>query len=440
MIVEELVSVLGLEIEDDDLPRFQKGVGGTIAKLASLTAIAAAGAAAISSLLDEVGNVAATSKFSRSIDVGFESLQRLEFAADQVTGSAGSVRGVLQGLQQAARGAANGLDSGALVAFGRLGVSATDAAGRIRQADELLLDIADSIAMADNQDLQLSIAEQLGLGPDLNLLLRLGSEGINALGDEAERLGIVLDDRAARGSERFTESMRRLRKSGQALLVNVGLPLVEWLNEVVNSFQAFATSETGSAIFEAMGGALEFVWDRAKLLMEPFKIIMALWEEFGPAIKEAFAPLGPVLEPIAGFLETIREVLLMLTSPFSTLNDLRVFFQGGDSLLGRFLQSRGIDGDAVRGGARSLVGMGIDATGDFVGGVGRAFTLGAGLFSDLAPSPAAPVVAGGGSVHQEIVMHVNGARNPDAVARRVAQLTEDNLREAERRAASPVLR
>lgn len=436
MILEEFVSVLGLEIESDDLPKFQSGLQGTIGKMAGVAAAAVAGAASISALLESVGDTAATSKFARSIDVSFGSLQRLEVAAEQATGSAGAIRGVLQGLDVAARGAANGLDSGAAVAFGRLGVSIRDANGEMKSADQLLLGVADAVKRARNPDLALSVAEQLGLGPDLNLLLRLGSDGINDLGDEAERLGLIMGDKAAKESERFTEGMNRLKRAGQRLLIDVGLPLVEWLNTTVQWFERFRKSETASKALEFLGQAADFAMARLRLLLEPFKILMALWEEFGPAIKNAFAPIMPVLDPIIDAVKRLYSILMTLADPLALLNDARVFFQGGDSLIGAKLAERGISGDAVRDFASRGVRSAIDGVGSFVsdplGSISGIFGAG--------PPSAALAGGGGGAVTQENVFNITGAGDPEAVARRVAQLTDDSLREATKNVASPFVK
>ena len=443
MIVEELVSVLGLDIEADDLPKFQKGVLSATGAIGGLIGAAVAGAATLSAMLDTVGETAQSSKFARSIDISFQSLQRLEYAAQQTIGSSGAIKGVLQGLEQSARGAANGLDGGAAVAFARLGVQIHDANGELRSADQLLLDVADAVSRSGNPDLAFTIAEQLGLGPDLNLLLRLGADGINDLGDEAQRLGLILGDGAAKESEEFTEGMKRLRRAGQSLLISVGLPLVEWVNDLVVGFESFRKSESGQEILTAFGDALTFVWDATKLLLEPFKIMTDLFEEFGPIALLALAPLLPILGPIAaGFIAMASPFILTAAAIIAlllALNELRVFFQGGDSLIGRGLEALGFDPNAVRDDAKAGFSNKVDRAKGFFGSIADwASSLFSGAFSSSAPTPA-PAGAGGGVINQTNDIRIETS-DPVVAGRTAARILEDNVRESVKKLVSPMVK
>ena len=99
MIVEELVTTLGLDIDSGGLDNFRSSIVGTTLKIGALVGVTFTAAAAISSLLDAAAETTNAARFARSMDVGFESLQRLEFAAKQSGTSVGALRGALGGLR-----------------------------------------------------------------------------------------------------------------------------------------------------------------------------------------------------------------------------------------------------------------------------------------------------------------------------------------------------
>jgi hypothetical protein len=94
-------------------------------------------------------------------------------------------------------------------ALNALGVSATDVHGQIRPTEQVLLDLADKFsAMPDGADkaalaVKLFGKEGLAIIPFLNQ----GREGITALMEEAQRLGLVMSEDVARASEVFNDNL-----------------------------------------------------------------------------------------------------------------------------------------------------------------------------------------------------------------------------------------
>ena len=435
MIIDELTQVFGFDIDDSDVKKFKSTIAATTAKFAAFTAGAVVAATAVSSLLSAASETAGASRFAKSIDVAFDALQRLEFAGKDVGVAVGSVRSALDGLRRAARGAATGLDEGAIASFAHLRVNVRDASGELKSADRLLLEIADSVANAANPELAFQLAEQLGLGTDLNLLLRLGADGIRGLGNEAERLGLILSNDAAKSSEEFAKKMDRLRSSGRALLVTVGLPLVEWINSLVGRFQAFRQTDAGQAVIAGLGTALGALGTTLALVLEPFKILAALWEEF-PGIALLAAPaLWAIVSPLLAAAAPIIATTAALAAMLAALNDIRVFFQGGESLIGKGLEALGFDQGSIREGIRGGFLNKVDQANAFFGsiadiGVGR--SLSSGLIPQTIPAVAsaggAPAPAGG-TFNQTVDIRVSGADNPGVVAQRVKRALQDQSRE-----------
>jgi hypothetical protein len=241
-VIDELVSVLGLEIKDDGLANFNADITASVGKLGAVVAGAFSAAKAISAFLGAVSDTAASSKFARNIDIGFESLQRLEFAAKQNGISVGALDAQLANLRQTARGALFTGSEGASEAFAAIGVSITDANGKLKDTRQLLLDVADAIVLAPNQQQALSFAERLGFGAEFETLLKSGSAGIIALEQEAQRLGLVIDPGQAAAAEQFRESLDALGQTLNSLLITEGQGLLNWLNDTAAAMLTFAKS------------------------------------------------------------------------------------------------------------------------------------------------------------------------------------------------------
>lgn len=242
MIVDQLVTVLGLEIKDDGLPAFRSSLTSTIGKFGAIVAGAISASAAISAFLSAASNTNASVKFARSIDIGFEALQRLEFAAKRMGIEAGTLDGALSGLRSQARGAFFGKNDGAADTFGEIGVSVRDLNGDLKGSEKLLLDLADAVTNAANPDRILNLIESLGLGPQFEQLLLLGSSGIRALGDEAARSGAILSQDAAAAAERYADRMASLSAVIDTFLVEQGTPLLEWADVAAQAFLDYSRS------------------------------------------------------------------------------------------------------------------------------------------------------------------------------------------------------
>ena len=430
MIVEELTQVLGLEIDgEDDLNRFRGSIGGAVGKLGALVAASFAAAKAVSSLLDAAGDVTDASRFARSIDVGFESLQRLEFAAKQNGVEFGALRGALVGLRSAAQGAFAGLDAGAADSFARLGVDIRRANGELKTADELLLAISDRLASSEVPALDQSIAESLGLGPEFNLLLRLGSDGIRRLGDEAQATGAILGTEASRQAETYQKRVDALNTAVRALVFEVGTPLLDWLTSVADASLGFLRSEDGRLLGDVVA---RFASDLGELLGGPIELLGKLsdaLERVGVSAKtqgivallavgsRVVAALSPATKAIAAFLLAAE--------------DLNAFLDGKDgTVIGRVLDANGFGPVSIadRISAFSKSGNVTDLH----------------LFPGIGSSPSLPGTTAKRIVEAPVTVNVDaritGVQNADEVVRRVSELTADAIRDARDELDSRVLR
>lgn len=204
-----------------------------------LTAITVSATAAAAAL---VGAVKSAADYGDQLDnmaqrtgVAVEELSRLQYAAklsDTSTEALSKGIGNLSKLMVGA--AAGGAESGAL--FERFGISLRNTDGTMRSTTEVLYDLSDVFtAMPDGPEKTALAMEFFGkkLGQELIPLLNQGSEGLKAMADEAERLGLVLNSAQAKAAADFNDNLDRLGQLSKSVAVSIGNALIPALNNMM---------------------------------------------------------------------------------------------------------------------------------------------------------------------------------------------------------------
>lgn len=185
-------------------------------------------------------------KLSQKTGVSVEALTALDYAAKLSDVTTEGLTKALQKLSVAMFDTQVNGDEGS-AALKALGVSATDAHGQIRPTEAVLLDLADKFAiMPDGADkaalaVKLFGKEGLAIIPFLNQ----GREGITALMEEAQRLGLVMSEDVARASEIFNDNLTRLSAIFEGVQRQMGAAVIPILADFTEQV-ILAQSETGS--------------------------------------------------------------------------------------------------------------------------------------------------------------------------------------------------
>lgn len=168
----------------------------------------AAGAAVLSVAKSSAEAADKVGKESEKVGVAAEAYQRLAFAAGE---SDVELEGLSTALIEINKAIAAG-DPNKLKIFQALGIRVTDAAGKLRSADKVLLDLADVFAKVPNGAAKTAIAVALlgKAGANLIPFLNQGSDNLRKLGDEAARLGLIFSDQAIKASDEFGDTLDRL--------------------------------------------------------------------------------------------------------------------------------------------------------------------------------------------------------------------------------------
>lgn len=233
-VIEEAVSKSSTKLSAFE--RNAAKVGGNMMKVGGI--IAGAGAAIGAGILKVAKDTAAYGdemwKTSQSVGVNMEDWQKLAYAAEYSNVgltelSAGMVR-----LNKHMIEAANGSKTSSKI-FTDLGIDIKDAEGNLRAPNDVFEELAEKMAaMPDGAQKTKHAYDMFGRsGANLIPLLNSGKEGIQAMSDEAERMGLVLSKEAGKACEEFNDNLARIGSGAEGLKMQFGAALVPMLDEIV---------------------------------------------------------------------------------------------------------------------------------------------------------------------------------------------------------------
>lgn len=229
----------GLKRAGTGADRFQRTFKSAMSGLATISGVAAAGAAglfaATKSALDYAG---AIGDAAERTGLARESFQELRFAAEQSGIQAEVFESAMSRLTVTIGAAATGSKAQAEM-FARLGISVRDAGGNVRGTEAVLRDLADAISAVDSPAEQARIAtEAMGraAGPQLAVMLRQGSEGLNELQAAAQASGAVISDQLIRQAEAAGDKLDAMSTVVRAQLTSALVELTPVITSVAQSF------------------------------------------------------------------------------------------------------------------------------------------------------------------------------------------------------------
>lgn len=121
-----------------------------------------------------------------------------------------------------------------------LGISTTDASGKLKSADAVLIELADRFAGMEDGAEKAALASRIfgeRAGPDLVRLLNQGSIGIQELTEEARKLGVVIGDDFAKEAGKFNDNLDKLKASFDGLVITITGPVIAGINALIDRFR-----------------------------------------------------------------------------------------------------------------------------------------------------------------------------------------------------------
>lgn len=278
--------VKGVSVAQGALGKLQKQMGdleSLSAKGLSLSGLAGIGlsaTAAAAGLVTLVRNAAdygdQLDNLSQRTGIAVEDLSRLQYAAKMSDTSTEALSKGLSNLSGLMVAAAQGAESSSAL-FQRFGISVRNADGSVRGAYDVMLDLADVFTtMPDGAEKSALAAEFFGkkLGVELIPLLNNGREGLKALGDEAERLGLVMSAEQAKAGAEFNDNLDKLAALAGTAGRSIGNALIPHVNNLLQKLLLAKDNglSFGQVIFDVLPDELNIAEKIAKATAELEKL------------------------------------------------------------------------------------------------------------------------------------------------------------------------
>jgi len=340
MKVAELVGILNFEFDDTELINFEEGIKTATKSLAVIgTAIAGAGVATFAFVQSVAGANDELGKTSELLGISTEDLQGWQHAAELGGGSAESMTSSLENLSKIASEAARGVGGGVEV-FGMLGLSATDANGKIKSSTVLMEEVADKMSQLSTQGQKLEFASKLGISADSIIALQQGSEALRKQRNEAIELGFALDKNATKSAADFNDEFLRVSKIITGVSSAVATGLMPEITAMISAFKDWFIANK-DVIKQNIQGFLDGLITTFKAMFDIVKRVANVLNAMTQAVggwKNALVGLGVILTAI-----NIKILLLpilmtaLAVAVFLAIEDIVTYFQGGESAIGDFI-------------------------------------------------------------------------------------------------------
>lgn len=300
-------------------------------------------------------------------------IQRYGYAAKMSGSSQEELNACLGIFSKNLANAVQGKNKNLVNVFKQLGISMTDANGKMRTTTELLPDIANAMRSQATESQKAYIATQLfgRGGQSLIQMLEGGAEGLNELTSEAERMGIVVDQDGVDSAKAFGDNLDRLKFSLLGVSLSIGQHIIPIIEPMINAFREWIITNREmiataivdycrefaetikqidfkalvttmidfvkqcNSIFKALGGlktvaiAVSAIF-ASKLLTSIFGIVSAVG-----ALTKAVWGLGVALlsTPVGWIIAVIAVIIGALVALWYYWDDVVAFFKAGWDLL-----------------------------------------------------------------------------------------------------------
>jgi len=255
----------------------KRGFDATLKSIKLMGVAAVAGAAIVSRMIKKQIDFAdSAQKSAEGVGTTVETLTALKHAADL---SGVSFEGLQKGMKAIIKRSADAADGMKEYeeAFDAVGITVTDTEGRLKSAETLILEVADTFSKYEDGAWKSARAMDLfgKSGADMIPLLNEGAAGIKKMTDEARAFGIVVTKEVAEAAERFNDDLGRLGDLFTGVFLST-LPAVLPVLEAYTRNMVDATKET-----EALGNAGESAAEGLKIMLVSGTLLAATIKTIG---------------------------------------------------------------------------------------------------------------------------------------------------------------
>lgn len=310
------------------------------------------------------------SKAAQKIGIGTEELSRLRYAADLSGVSFQSLQTSVGRLNRNMVEASMGTGQSAQ-AFAQMGISVTDASGRLRTSTDIMGDVADRFSTMEDgaQKTALAMAIFGRAGMEMIPMLNGGRDALQELTQEADRFGVVIDAETGRKAEAFNDNLTRLGGVFSSLATQIAADMLpalvaftDWAVKASGALQGFVRevkwgieqvrligrgineltgsfTSLGNAGIPVANAALDAFRHRVVQMFGPLAVLLMYLRDLG-ASRDGTGPMAMMAQDMMLMGRQVREVA-MQSAKASAAND-------------NFATSLGAVGSAGRAAASGL--------------------------------------------------------------------------------------
>jgi hypothetical protein len=365
--LREIFARFGVDFATDGLEKGNSAVGSLTGRLQELGNVLMGGAAVVA-LRSFVQDIAHTGDelHNASIALGLNTdrLQEWRAAAGQAGVASEQLTPAIQAVRRNADAAR--IAGGQMARdFRALGVRIRGEHGGLRQTDEILRDMADGFQNMPDPTRRAAIAMRLmgEQGARLLPILEQGSEGVDASAEAFRELGGGMSEDAIEAAREYTAQVRAMDAAFTGIKSRIAVYLLPFLTRLLDGITALeagfsrasdkgrlleATALAVGVAAAAAGARTAAGWVAAAA---PFVVLGALifgtillvedlmigleggkstLAEWGDGFEEWAASATGAMEPVAGFLLFIRDMIR------AAVNEIADFLGMGDDVLGLY--------------------------------------------------------------------------------------------------------
>lgn len=263
-----------------------------------------------------------------------QDVQKMEYAAGKLGVSYDRIRDSLKEVTNKMQEAQNGSEDTAK-AFDTLDVKIEDGSGHLRNANDVFLDIIDSLGNIENQSERDALAMDLmsESAQELNPIIDAGSETLRGYMQAAEDMGVALEDdelgALVKVKDAFYDLEAQQKATKNQIAVEFAPYLASFYEDVTGGIGELGDMMEESGIVQAFGSILESVGE----LLNPSE---ELADNIIPDLTLALRPLALVLSIVADYIQIINSAIKGLNSgDWSKFKDA-INFNHTDDLLNKW--------------------------------------------------------------------------------------------------------
>jgi hypothetical protein len=384
-VVRELITVWGFKVDAralETLGKQQKSLAKSFAALGAMGVAAAGSLFGIAKSAANAGDKAA--KTSQALGVNIEALQEMQYAAGLAGVETESFNNSLKFLSRSMFNVSKGSKE-SIESFAKIGKNLPALIQGGASAETVMGELADRFkSMPDGAQKTALAIELFGRsGAQMIPMLNKGSQNMAELAAEARMLGLVIDKETAAASEEFNDNLRRMMKFVDGLKNIIGGPLIKALNPFIRAMFDFMVmnqqiiKDDLEEFFRTLAGTVSNVWSIFKRVFSVLRGITTAFGGLNRIIKvvtagfviffsaKALFAIGAMTMAIAklalgwkfaGNAALIAQAKMMLipiaigaaiAAIVLLIEDVYGFFQGKDSLTGRFFAAFPKMGEAL---------------------------------------------------------------------------------------------